>query len=47
MGGFARSDTIVLKNPQRQEMEDAIYRGCIPGVAQTVLTIALALEYIK
>ncbi|HAX74741.1 MAG TPA: Clp protease [Cyanobacteria bacterium UBA11372] len=26
MGGFAASDITVLKNPQRQEMEDAIYR---------------------
>jgi uncharacterized caspase-like protein len=26
MGGFAEADITVLKNPQRQEMEDAIYR---------------------
>ncbi|MFB2981541.1 caspase domain-containing protein [Microseira sp. BLCC-F43] len=26
MGGFAEADIIVLKNPQRQEMEEAIYR---------------------
>lgn len=26
MGGFASSDITLLKNPQRQEMEDAIYR---------------------
>ena len=25
-GGFAEADVTVLKNPQRQEMEDAIYR---------------------
>ena len=25
MGGFAETDIMVLKNPQRQEMEDAIY----------------------
>jgi uncharacterized caspase-like protein len=26
MGGFAETDVITLKNPQRQEMEEAIYR---------------------
>ncbi len=26
MGGFAETDVITLKNPQRQEMEDAIYQ---------------------
>jgi hypothetical protein len=26
IGDFAETDIIVLKNPQRQEMEDAIYR---------------------
>lgn len=26
MGGFAETDITVLKNPQRQDMEDAIYR---------------------
>lgn len=25
MGGFAKADITVLKNPQRQAMEDAIY----------------------
>jgi hypothetical protein len=26
MGGFAETDVFILKNPQRQEMEDQIYR---------------------